>query len=158
LTLTAKDVAEILRILEESSFDELTLEMEGLKLSLQRGSGARPAPDPPGRPSARPPSPREPIAIAASEPGLLEIPSPLVGIFYRAPRPGERPFVEPGSRVLEETVIAIIEVMKLMTPVRAGMKGEVAEILVENGAAVEYGEILMRVRPESVNGGEHSNR
>ncbi|MBO0911263.1 MAG: acetyl-CoA carboxylase, biotin carboxyl carrier protein [Acidobacteria bacterium] len=122
--------------------------MDGLKLSLQRGSGMRPTPDPPPEPSARANSPLRPVAIAASEPGLLEIPSPLVGIFYRAPKPGEGPFVELGSRVEEETVIAIIEVMKLMTPVRAGVKGEVAEILVENGAAVEYGEILMRVRPQ----------
>ena len=103
-------------------------------------------------------SPLPPIVIAASQSGLLEIPSPLVGIFYRAPKPGERPFVELGSEVAEETVIAIIEIMKLMTTVRAGVKGEVAEILVENGAAVEYGEILMRVRPESLNGGEPSNR
>jgi len=157
LTLTAKDVAEILRILEESSFDELTLEMDGVKLSLQRG--VRPTPDPLPPPPA-PPSdaPLPPAAIRASEPGLHEIPSPLVGIFYRAPRPGEPPFVELGSSVVEETVIAIIEVMKLMITVRAGVEGEVAEILVENGAAVEYGEILMRVRPESLNGGKSSNR
>jgi acetyl-CoA carboxylase biotin carboxyl carrier protein len=158
LTLTAKDVAEILRILEESSFDELTLEMDGVKLSLQRGSGVGPTPDPPPRRSPPSTSLLQRKAIAASEPGLLEIPSPLVGIFYRTPKPGERPFVEVGSKVVEETVIAIIEVMKLMTTVRAGVKGEVAEILVENGAAVEYGEILMRVRPESLNCGEHSNR
>ena len=81
-----------------------------------------------------------------------------MGIFYRAPKPGERPFVELGSKVVEETVIAIIEIMKLMTTVRAGVKGEVAEILAENGTAVEYGESLMRVRPESLNGGDHSNR
>ena len=149
MTLTAKDVADILRILEESSFDELTLEMNGVKLSLQRGSGVRPAPAPP--PSTLPPSnaPLQPIVIAPSESGLLEISSPMVGIFYRAPKPGERPFVELGSKVVEESVIAIIEVMKLMTTVRAGVKGEVVEILVQNGAAVEYGEILMRVRPES---------
>jgi acetyl-CoA carboxylase biotin carboxyl carrier protein len=158
LTLTAKDVAEILRILEESSFDELTLEMDGVKLSLQRGSGVRLTPDPPPRRLPPSNSPLQPTVIAASESGLLEVPSPLVGIFYLAPKPGERPFVEVGSKVVEETVIAIIEVMKLMTAVRAGVRGEVAEILVQNGAAVEYGEILMRVRPESLNDGEYSNR
>ena len=73
----------------------------------------------------------------------------MVGIFYLAPRPGEPPFIELGSKVVEETVIGIIEVMKLMNTVRSGVKGEVAEILVRNGAAVEYGEILMRVRPEA---------
>lgn len=158
MTLTAKDVAEIIRILEESSFDELTLEIDGVKLSLQRGSGLRPTPNPPPSTSLPSNSLLQPMVMPASESGLLEISSPLVGIFYRAPKPGERPFVELGSKVVEETVIAIIEVMKLMTTVRAGVKGEVAEILVQNGAAVEYGEILMRVRPESFSCGEHSNR
>jgi biotin carboxyl carrier protein len=73
----------------------------------------------------------------------------LLGIFHRAPKPGASPFVEVGSRVEEQTVIGIIEVMKLMNSVQAGVKGEVVEILIENGAAVEYGQILMRVRPEA---------
>ena len=149
MTLTAKEVAEILRILEESSFDQLSLEMNGVKLNLQRGSAARSVSDP--APSF-PPPPNSPLQRAPqppSEPGLQEIPSPMVGIFYAAPKPGQPPFVELGSRVEEETVIGIIEVMKLMHTVNAGVKGEVAEILVKNGAAVEYGEILMRVRPEA---------
>jgi acetyl-CoA carboxylase biotin carboxyl carrier protein len=148
LTLTAKDVAEIMRILEESSFDELSLEMDGVKLQLQRRSALRQALDPPPAPSL-PQNSLEPIPEPPAESGLLEVPSPLVGTFYLAPKPGEPPFVELGSKVVEETVIGIIEVMKLMNTVRSGVKGEVAEILVKNGAAVEYGEILMRVRPEA---------
>ncbi len=147
MTLTAKDVAEIMRILEQSSFDELSLEMDGVKLKLQRGSAVRQALDPPPAPSL-PPNSLEPIPEPPSESGLLEVPCPLVGIFYLAPKPGEPPFVELGSKVAEETVIGIIEVMKLMNSVRSGVKGEVVEILVKNGAAVEYGEILMRVRSE----------
>jgi acetyl-CoA carboxylase biotin carboxyl carrier protein len=149
LTLTAKDVAEIMRILEESSFDELSLEMDGVKLRLQRGSAVLQVPDPP--PAASPPSNSlpQPSVTPPSASGLLEISSPLLGIFYVAPKPGERPFVELGSKVVEETVIGIIEVMKLMNTVRSGVKGEVTEILVKNGAAVEYGEVLMRVRPEA---------
>jgi len=153
LTLTAKDVAEILRILEESSFDQLSLEIDGVKLNLQRTSAV---PQAPGHPPAPPPPPNsllQPIMKPPSEPSLLEIPSPLVGIFYLAPKPGEPPFVELGSKLVEETVIGIIEVMKLMHTVQAGVKGEVAEILVKNGGAVEYGEVLMRVRPEGLNGG-----
>ena len=148
MTLTAKDVAEILRILEESSFDELSLEMDGVKLKLQRGSAVRQALDPPPAPSfssdSLAPTPEPP-----SESGLLDVPSPLLGIFYLAPKPGEPPFVELGSKVTEDTLIGIIEVMKLMNTVRSGVKGKVAEILVKNGASVEYGEILMRVRPEA---------
>ncbi len=67
-------------------------------------------------------------------------------MFYRAPKPGEAPFVEIGSKVEAETIIGIIEVMKLMNTVRAGVAGEVSQILAENGALVEYGETLMRVR------------
>ncbi|MGA8214367.1 MAG: biotin/lipoyl-containing protein [Candidatus Sulfotelmatobacter sp.] len=149
MTLTAKDVAEIMRILEESSFDQLTLEMDGVKLSLQRGSALpqASASAPPGSPP--PNSPLQPAPKPASEPGLLEITAPLLGIFYVTPKPGEPPFVEVGSKVAEETMVGIIEVMKLMHTVRAGVKGEVVEILVKNGGAVEYGEVLMRVRPEA---------
>jgi acetyl-CoA carboxylase biotin carboxyl carrier protein len=80
------------------------------------------------------------------------VPSPLLGTFYRAPKPGEAPFVDVGANVEETTVIGIIEVMKLMNSVRAGVTGEVVEVLADNGAFVEYGEPLMRVRP---NGARH---
>ena len=150
MTLTAKDVAEIMRLLESSSFDSLSLEINGVKLNLQRGSAAavRQPLTPP--PAPQPSSELQPAARRVkppSEPGLVEVASPLLGIFYRAPKPGEPPFVEVGSKVVEDTVVAIIEVMKLMNSVRAGAKGEVVEILAENGALVEYDEILLRVRP-----------
>jgi acetyl-CoA carboxylase biotin carboxyl carrier protein len=149
LTLTAKDVAEIMRILEESSFDQLTLEMDGVKLNLQRGSAQPQVPTSAPAGSPPPNSPLQPTPKPPSEPGLLEIAAPLLGIFYFAPKPGEPPFVDVGSKVGEETMVGIIEVMKLMHTVRAGVKGEVVEILVKNGGAVEYGEVLMRVRPEA---------
>jgi len=151
MTLTAKDVAEIMRLLEQSSFDSLSLEIDGVKLNLQRGSAApvqRPAASAPSAESQpQPLQPARPTAKPPSEPGLAEVASPLLGIFYRAPKPGEPPFVEVGSKVLEDTVVGIIEVMKLMNSVRAGVRGEVVEILSENGALVEYDEILLRVRP-----------
>jgi acetyl-CoA carboxylase biotin carboxyl carrier protein len=154
VTLTAKDVAEILRILEESSFDRLSLEMDGVKLNLQRGSAAPTQQLQNSAISSSPSIGAAPPSVKGtskppSEPGLLDVPSPLLGIFYSTPKPGEPPFVHIGSKLEEDTVIGIIEVMKLMNSVRAGLKGQVVEILVENGAAVEYGEILMRVRPEA---------
>jgi acetyl-CoA carboxylase biotin carboxyl carrier protein len=154
MSLTAKDVAEIMRLLEDSCFDNLSLEIDGMKLHLQRTSAksTRSGPDGTGPPAqTAPPPPR--LARKhkpPSEPGLCEVPSPLLGFFYRAPKPGEPPFVEVGSRVEVDTAIGIIEVMKLMNTVHAGVKGEVIEILTENGAAVEYGEILLRVRPELI--------
>lgn len=154
MTLSAKDVAEIMRLLEQSSFDNLSLEMNGVKLNLQRGS-AVPVRQPtspsaatePQQPQAASPVQRK--VKSPSEPGLAEVASPLLGIFYRAPKPGEPPFVEVGSKVAEDTVVGIIEVMKLMNSVCAGAKGEVVEILAENEALVEFDEILLRVRPEA---------
>ena len=152
MTLTAKDVAEIMRLLDESSFDSLFLEMDGVKLSFERSAGrtAAKSPDPPAVAATELPRAVAPgKSKAASEPGLAEVTSPVLGIFYRAPRPGEAPFVDIGSRVEEDTVIGIVEVMKLMNSVRAGVKGTIVEILCENGALVEYGEVLLRVRSEA---------
>ena len=79
---------------------------------------------------------------------LLDVPAPLLGNFYEAPRPGDPPFVKPGDKVDEETIIGIIEVMKLMNPIRAGVSGTVVAILAQNGSAVEEGEALIRVKVE----------
>ncbi len=148
MSLTAADVAEIMRLVEQSGFDELTLEIDGIKLSLRRGAaaelscepGLRMPADDPAETSARAAAP------AATEPNVFNVASPLLGTFYRAPKPGAPPFVEVGAQVEEETVVAIIEVMKLMNSVRAGVRGTVTEILVADGALAEYGETLMRVR------------
>ena len=150
MSLTAKDVAEIMRLLDESTFDTLSLEIDGMKLNLQRNS-AKPASRVSHAAMAPVPGPLRPAHKDSppSEPGLFEVRAPLLGIFYRAPKPGEPPYIEAGSKVAEDTVIGIIEVMKLMNSVSAGVKGEVIEILADNAAAVEYGEILLRVRPEA---------
>lgn len=79
--------------------------------------------------------------------GLVDVCAPLPGIFYRAPKPGAAPFVEIGARVGNDTVVGIIETMKLMNSVASGAIGEIAEICVENGAPVEARDIVMRVRP-----------
>lgn len=147
MTLTAKDVAEITRLLEESSFDEMTLELDGLKLTMRRNGAAAPVAS--RKPEVEavdvPPSqPRSPESDTTSQ----SITAPLLGTFYRAPKPGAPSFVEVGSRVERETIIGIIEVMKLMNTVRAGMRGRVVDILAHDGALVEYGETLMRVSLE----------
>ena len=162
MTLTAKDVAEITRLLEESSFDELTLELDGLKLSVRRnGAAASPAPSEPEAPTVPPSQPRRPETDSSGEespPGAApagaaassvpadetqNVTAPLLGTFYRAPKPGAPPFVEVGSVVAEDTIIGIIEVMKLMNTVRAGTRGRVVDIRANDGALVEYGEILL---------------
>lgn len=149
MSLTAKDVEEIMKLLEASRFDRLALEVDGLKLELERGGVSRPRNAPAASPAAQA-SPLAPAAKArqSQEAGLVEVTSPLLGIFYHAPKPGEPPFVEVGSKVDTETVIGIVEVMKLMNSVSAGVKGEVVEIMGANGELVEHGEVLLLVRPE----------
>lgn len=79
---------------------------------------------------------------------LVEVSSPMVGTFYRAPAPGEAPFVEVGDRVRSGQAVCIIEAMKLMNEIEAELSGQVMEILVQNGEPVEYGQPLMRINPD----------
>jgi acetyl-CoA carboxylase biotin carboxyl carrier protein len=155
VSLTAADIAEIARLLDESHFTDLKLETGGLKLRIRRSGGGW-APREEYEDEEEPaevPSPaleREPMPIGQQEGaprvGEVDVPAPLLGNFYEAPRPGDPPFVKPGDTVTEETVIGIIEVMKLMNPIRAGVSGTVVAILAQNGSAVEEGEALIRVR------------
>jgi acetyl-CoA carboxylase biotin carboxyl carrier protein len=144
VSLTGAEVAEILRLLEDSSFDELDLEMNGVKLTLRRGGAAGPTRAAPVAQAPAAIAPAKAAPAPASAAGD-EVAAPLLGTFYRAPRPGAPPFVEVGSLVQEDTVIAIIEVMKLMNTVRAGMRGRVSAILVADGTLVEYGQALLRI-------------
>jgi len=194
VSLTAADVAEIMKVLEGSGFDEVLLEIDGLKLSMRRGgagaadgsggvatlsaaagtnaaptslgTGTSPAPNVRGTGStAQPTSGGQQSAAAAAalapaadpaegpskttastDPTVQDVTSPLLGTCYRAPKPGAPPFVEVGTLVNEDTVVAIVEVMKLMNTVRAGVKGTVTEILMRDGALVEYGEALLRIK------------
>jgi acetyl-CoA carboxylase biotin carboxyl carrier protein len=161
VTLTAKDVAEITRLLEESSFDELHLELDGMKLSLRRGGAPAAVRETPAASAPAPAAATTPAATAtavatgatartaattALGADVEAVTAPLLGTFYRAPKPGAAPFVEVGARVEEDSIIGIIEVMKLMNTVRAGVRGEVLEILGRDGVLVEYGEVLLRVK------------
>jgi acetyl-CoA carboxylase biotin carboxyl carrier protein len=146
MTLTAADVAEIMRLVEQSGFDELNLEIDGTKISLRRGTPADgPAPTQSTTPAPRP-APALAAASSPADPNVQDLPAPLLGTFYRAPKPGAPPFVEVGAPVEVDTIVGIIEVMKLMNTVRAGVRGTVAEVLVADGALVEFGETLLRVR------------
>jgi len=147
VSLTAADVAEIMRLVESSSFDELSLELNGLKLHLRRaGAQIDAVPTPSQAPPVPQPAPTAALAKPdPADPALHEVTAPLLGTFYRAPKPGAPPFVERGATVEPDTVIAIIEVMKLMNSVRAGVHGTVVDILPGDGALVEYGETILRV-------------
>jgi acetyl-CoA carboxylase biotin carboxyl carrier protein len=149
VTLTAADVAEIMRIVEQSTFDELSLEIDGIKLNLRRagasGEFTRSLTTPSAHADAQiAPTTERAAVVGPVDANLKDITSPMLGTFYRAPKPGSAPFVQIGSAVDEDTVIAIIEVMKLMNTVRAGVKGVITEILPADEALVEFGEVLMR--------------
>jgi acetyl-CoA carboxylase biotin carboxyl carrier protein len=159
VTLTAADVAEIMRLVETSKFDELNLEIDGVKLTLRRaGASGGFVPSVTTQPggmntaAAAATASHSAATLAASVPSdasLRDIASPMLGTFYRAPKPGSAPFVEIGSAVEEDSVIAIIEVMKLMNTVRAGVKGVITEILPADETLVEFGEVLMRARVDT---------
>ena len=163
MTLTAADVAEIMRVIEQSTFDELTLELDGVKLTLRRAGTAggfvknvttqSDLLNLAATPAAHSGEPAAHIAARAGDSpspdaGLSDITSPMLGTFYRAPKPGSAPFVEIGSVVDVDSVIAIIEVMKLMNTVRAGVRGVITEILPADETLVEFGDVLMRARTD----------
>ena len=105
-----------------------------------------PAPVAAAAPAATTPA-SPPPAATATRSDLLEITAPMVGTFYRAPAPGEAPFIEVGNRIEVGQTVCILEAMKLMNELEAEVSGEVVEILVDNGTPVEFGQVLMRVRP-----------
>ena len=128
MPLNDDDVREILRIIDESDLDELRIETGELSLHVVRAGAAVPPPE------------RAPAAANAIE-------APMLGTFYRSPAPGEPPFVDVGSVVEPDTIVCIIEVMKMMNSVHAGVAGTIIEVCVENGEAVEYGTPLFRIQP-----------
>jgi biotin carboxyl carrier protein len=137
--LSPDDVKEILRLVDESQFDEFELETPHLTIRFRRDS-----PVSGSTVSGRTAPPEQPVE---SPDGLVDIIAPMVGTFYRAVAPGEAPFVEVGSKVDEQTQVCVIEVMKLMSAVVAGARGVIAEVCCANGEAVQYGDVLFRLDP-----------
>lgn len=154
MSLTGKDITEIARLLDVSPYSSLDLQHGDFRLRIRRDGGGgwrEEQPDEAGEPVAEvaeaAPAPiQAPSPAASAGKGEVDIPAPLIGNFYSAPRPGEPPFVNVGDRVEEDTVVAIIEVMKLMNSVAAGVAGTVTAVLAENGSAVEEGQALIRVK------------
>ncbi len=145
--------------MKESDLNELEIEQKDLKLRIRRGpSGQITASTgvgqhPLGLPGASPeqlgaPQPTAAAAPKKEEEGVLYIKSPMVGTFYPSPSPESPPYVEPGQKVTESTVVCIIEAMKVMNEIHADVKGTLLEILVESGQPVEYGEPLFKVKQD----------
>jgi len=152
----------LLAALEQSDIQEFKLEGDDFRLEVRRNLPPvvlAPPPDTPAiqlapapvpaapAPSGAPAPSSPPPAAAAVRADLVEITAPMVGTFYRAATPGDPPFVELGSRIAIGQPVCILEAMKLMNELEAEVSGEVVEILVENGTPVEYGQVLVRVKP-----------
>ena len=159
MPLSDEDVREILRIIDESDLAELQIETEAFSLYVRKGGGdaeasgrprVRSKPknasggNPPGGPEA---SASPPATPTNDRDGLVAIPAPMLGTFYRAEAPGKPPFVDIGGEVEPDTIVCIIEVMKMMNSVPAGVSGTVIEVVADNAELVEYGQPLFRVEP-----------
>jgi acetyl-CoA carboxylase biotin carboxyl carrier protein len=171
------EIIEILNLVNESDFDELHLEMGGTKLVFSKRAIASSEqtlePVLEGAPTQfeiKQPIPLEKLQDVGTETvtptdippkkaeakeaamidgeGLIPIKSPLLGIFYRSPKPGAPPFVEVGSPVTEDDTVCLVEVMKLFNTVKAGHKGRIVKICAENNEMVEYNQTLFLIEPE----------
>ncbi len=150
-----KDIKAIIDLMKKNSISEFELEKQDFKIKLKRGFNGGPQllPQDEGLqgypvqhiPSASQPAPPSLPAQAASND--LEIRSPMVGTFYRAPSPESGNYVEIGSEVNPDTVVCIIEAMKVMNEIKAEVKGVVTQILLENAKPVEFGQPLFKIRP-----------
>ncbi len=154
-----KQIQQLLDMMKKCGLNEFEIEEEGFKLRLKRGQGeisaiqyAAPHAVQPAGSAPTPPSAEAPADSSAQEdekkeePGTVYIKSPMVGTFYRAHSPDSPPFVEAGTEVDEDTVLCIIEAMKVMNEIQAEMKGSILEVLVENGVSVEYGQPIFKIK------------
>jgi acetyl-CoA carboxylase biotin carboxyl carrier protein len=153
MQLDHQQLRDLLEQLSKSDIQEFRLEGEDFRLEVRRNlpvtlTAAAP-PVVAAIPAAAPPeaAPSAPPAAVASRSDLQAITAPMVGTFYRSPAPGEPPFVELGTRIKPGQTVCILEAMKLMNELEADVAGEVVEILVESGTPVEFGQVLMRIRP-----------
>lgn len=154
--LKLSEIKELIKLIDETSVSEIEIENEGSRLRIRKAVAElataavplAPVPQPaaPAQPAAAQPQPVPAEADQAAN--LHKIVSPMVGTFYRAPSPGAAPFVDVGDKVNEKTVVCIVEAMKLMNEIEAEVKGEIVEVLVENGQLVEYGQPLFLVKTD----------
>ena len=147
-----KDIKAVIDLMRKNDLSVFEMEKDGFRLKLQKGS------DQPVYSAAAPVQAAPPPAAAASAAGeapaaapekggaLKDVVSPMVGTFYRASSPDSPSFVDVGKEVSEETVVCIIEAMKVMNEIKAETKGVIAEIVAENGKPVQFGQVLFRVK------------
>jgi acetyl-CoA carboxylase biotin carboxyl carrier protein len=147
-----KDIKAIIDLMKKNSLSEFELEKgQEFKIKLKRGLGAAPVYEEAAAPiyaAQLPAAVPQALAPAAAAPvNEVEIKSPMIGTFYRAPSPESAPYVEVGAEVSPDTVVCIIEAMKVMNEIKAEMRGVITAVLVDNTKPVEFGQPLFKVRP-----------
>ncbi|GAB4224883.1 MAG: acetyl-CoA carboxylase biotin carboxyl carrier protein [Stanieria sp.] len=162
MSINFQELRELLSAIAQTDIAELTLKSDEFELMVRKGTSIAPTPTAIVTPGVTevvpPPSPPKSVVLPNSAPETssapaidkkwVEITSPMVGTFYRAPAPDEPPFVDTGERISKGQTVCIIEAMKLMNEIEAEISGQVMEILVQNGEPVEYGQTLMWVNPD----------
>ena len=148
-----KDIKAVIDLMRKNDLSVFEMEKDGFRLKLQKGAGEQtvytqpaPAPAAAAAPAPSTAAPSAPAAEAEKASSLKDIVSPMVGTFYRAGSPEAQAFVDVGKEVSEETVVCIIEAMKVMNEIKAETKGVIAEIVAENGKPVQFGQVLFRVK------------
>ncbi len=154
--MKVQELQEIVKLMEASGIAELSLEEENLKLSLKRETQAPAVVAIPqvGLPSSMPlpngsvavNTPVAPSQAPAEDANVFVVKSPMVGTFYAAPSPDSAPYVTEGSVVSNDTVVCILEAMKVMNEIHAECSGRIVEVLVKSGTPVEYGQALFKVK------------
>jgi acetyl-CoA carboxylase biotin carboxyl carrier protein len=150
--LDLKDIKAVIDLMKKNDLSVFEMEKDGFRLKLQKGAGdqtvfTQPAPATTATPAAASAaSAPAPAAAPEKSATLKDIVSPMVGTFYRAGSPEAAAFVDVGKEVSEESVVCIIEAMKVMNEIKAETKGVIAEIVAENGKPVQFGQVLFRVK------------
>jgi acetyl-CoA carboxylase biotin carboxyl carrier protein len=140
-----EDIKQLVRLMVDNDLSQLDITDGEKKIALKRGPSGVPVVMAPAAVAPAPAAAGEPAAALAEE--LLEIRSPMVGTFYAAPSPDSDPYVAVGVLVSDDTVVCIVEAMKVMNEIKAECSGTIAEVCVKNAQPVEYGQVLFRVRP-----------
>jgi len=154
LEMDIKLIKQVVDLMKRSEICEFEFEEDGFKLRLSSKSDSAPQVIQAAAPQAAAPAPAaapaaEPAATPAApaeEKGISVIKSPMVGTFYRASSPESPPFVDVGAKAGKDTIVCIIEAMKVMNEIQAELSGTITEVLVENGEAVEYGQPLFKIK------------
>lgn len=148
-----KDIKAIIDLMKKNSITEFELEEKDSKLRLKRGLNGSPQPAQADESIPMIPTPMvlaAPVVTTIAAPvstGEVDIKSPMIGTLYRSPSPEASSYIEVGSEVNPDSVVCIIEAMKVMNEIKAEVKGVVTQILIENGKPVEFGQPLFKVRP-----------